>query len=141
MWPVSEFEVQVWRDGHEPLRCYSTRSTDDIVAQLTTAGGPLFLQVAAVLRQGGEAQDLSLGVMLLWLNADGMAWVRLGEHRDHDLSDPARVGLTGDVDGFLDDTERPFAVPAANVITVGQAASVLDYWLDCGGRLPGLTWS
>jgi hypothetical protein len=138
---VSEFEVQVWRRGHEPLRCYTTSSTHDILTEVTTGSRPLYLEVDKLLRQEGEKPDVCLGVIFLWLNADGMAWLTLAEHRDHHVSDPLRVGLTGEVGGFFDDTAGPLAFPTSNVITAEQAARALGYWLDCGGQLSGLTWS
>jgi hypothetical protein len=131
MWPVSEFEVQVWRGGREPPCCYVTRSAADIAAELATPTRPFFMEVDAVEQR--KTGDICWGEIHVWLNADGMAWVQLNEHRGHQPSDPSRRGLTGEVGGFFDETEGPFAVPAANVITEGQAARVLAHWLDCGG--------
>ena len=141
MWPVSEFEVEI-RVGVEAPRCrYVTRSAIDIVAELKAIVGPLSLDVDAILRRGDGQQDISLGELILWFNGSGMAWVRLLEHREYNPSDPARAGLTGEVGGFLDESNSPFVVPAADAITVEQALLVLGYWLDCGGRFPELAWS
>ena len=89
--------------------------------------------------------DVGLGVAELWLNTEGMAWVRMVDNLVgnywQEACDPSRAALTGEVSGFFGDTNGPFAVPAANVITARQAVDVLAHWLDCGGRLSGLSWS
>ena len=141
MWQVSEFEVEVRATVDTPARRYVTRSSADIVAELRAIVGPLFLGVDALLRCGGGRQNISLSEMLLWLNASGMAWVRLLEHCDRNPSDPTRAGLPSEVGGFLEEAEGQFAVPASDAITAEQAALVLGYWLECGGQLPGLVWS
>jgi hypothetical protein len=139
LWPVSDFEVTVRAGVSAPVRRYTTRSIAEIAAEVGTVARPLFVDIDAVLRRGGQ-QDVSLGEMLLWLNAHGLAWVRLLEHCEHSPRDPMHTGLPGEVGGFLDETECPFAVCAAETITAEQAALVLDYWLDCGDRLPKLVW-
>jgi hypothetical protein len=140
VWPVSEFAVEVRAGVERSARRYVTCSGAEVAAELGAIARPLFLDTDAVLRRGGQ-QDVSLGEMLLWLNTSGMAWVRLLEHCDYTPRDPARAGLPGEVGGFLDEMEGQFAVRAADAISARQAALVLDYWLDCGGRLPELVWS
>lgn len=141
-WQVSKFEVLSWRAGRGSPRWVVTLSVPDLLNQVTTDGGPFFLAVMATCQQH---PDVGLGLVELWLNTDGMAWVStvdpsIGNYSLR-ASDPSRAGLTGEVGGFFDDKAGPFAVPAAEVITLRQAADVLSHWLDCGGRFPGLTWT
>ena len=141
MWNVSGFEVEFWKVGQVAAKQYCTRSTADIISILTTTIPPLFLDVDAVLWQGAGNSVISEGEMLLWINTDGLAWVRLLEHCDYSPRDPARSELTGEISGFLDEEEEDsFSVASSNVITTEQAVCLLSYWLDCGGHLEELVW-
>ena len=141
-WPVGEFEVKWWRAGQGSPRRYVTLSVPDVLNQITTDGGPFFLGIMAICQQ---SPDVGLGVVQTWLNVDGMAWVRRTDYEGGNdyqrAGDLSRADLSGEVDGFFDDTAGPFAVPASEVITVRQALDAIAHWLDCGGRFPGLTWT
>jgi hypothetical protein len=96
--------------------------------------GPQLLEVDAVLRRPAGPSVVSLGYLWVWLNGEGMARVRLDEHREHFARDPARAELAGEVGGFPDGAGGAFAV------TAEQAGRVLACWLGSGARWSGLAW-
>jgi hypothetical protein len=144
MSPVPYFNVRVWQpDEHPQLRRYDTRTTSDIMAEVTSDRGSLALDVDLVqeMGEGITKHTVSWGNMLVFLSADGHAWVRLLEHCDHIPKDPDRAGQVGEVTGFVSEPGERFAVPASDVISREQAARILAYWLDCEGKNPEFTWS
>jgi hypothetical protein len=133
------FEVTVWPDGIAPARRYVTRSSAE-VAKTATGLGPLMLETHDVDRPTGANPGTSFGVLWLYLNGGGMAWIRLDLHREHIARDPARAGLVGEVGGFPDGTGGWFAVPASGAITAHQARQALVCWLEGGSCWPELEW-
>jgi hypothetical protein len=133
VWPADEFGVILWAAaGGPPYRRGGKSATD--IRGLLASPGPLCLEVHA------DTPTIALSDFLLWLNGDGMAWVRIDEHREHYGRDPARAGLSGEVGGFPDGAGGRFAVPAPNAVAAWQASAALEHWLVGGGWWPGLAW-
>jgi hypothetical protein len=139
MWPPTEFEVHLWVDGPEPDQHFVTELAGDVVNAFV-ADYPSLLEILTHVRTPGSRGTV-LSDLLVWCNGEGMAWVRLLDYQDERPTDDSRSQLTGEVGGFPEPRSEAFAVPAADAITVAQAAQVLRYWLSCGGKDPGLTWN
>ena len=137
MWPVTEFDLTLWADGSTRGMITSSRTE---IAETIKGPGPLLAEVDAVLRQTGGRADVSLALLWLWYNGEGMALVRLDEHCEHFARDPSRATIVGDVGGFPNGSGGSFAAPAADVVTVQQAEQVLTCWLSSGAWWPGLKW-
>lgn len=132
-WPSDDYGVVLWAlDGGPPIR--RSGQSAEAVRALLAPPGPLSLEVQA------DTPTLALSDFLIWRNGDGMAWVRIDEHREHYGRDPARVGLGGQVGGFPDGEGGWFAVPVADAVTAEQASAALEHWLLGGGQWPGLAW-
>jgi hypothetical protein len=138
VWPVTEFDLTLWADG-ATRRLITPARTE--IAKTITGPGPLLAEVDAVWRQTSGRPDISLALLWLWYNGEGMAWVRLDEHCEHFARDPNRATIIGEVGGFPDGSGGSFAVPAAEVVTVQQAEQVLTCWLESGARWLGLEWN
>lgn len=138
MWPVNELDVTLWLGGPRPARDFITHSPAEALAAL--GQGPLLLEVDAVQRGSAIPDGVSLGLFCVWLNGDGMAWIRLDEHCEHYARDPARTRLEGEVGGFINEDGSLFAVLAADAVTASQARLALADWLQGVRRSPILTW-
>lgn len=138
MWLECEFEATLWTGGTEPARKFLTRDVRELTAPL--GAGPLLLEVDAVLRRPTEAMDVSLGYFWFGLNGQGMAWVRVDEHREHFARDPSRASLPGEVSGFPESGGGEFKVQAADAIIAAQARLALACWLENGAWWSGLEW-
>ena len=121
MWPSDEFGVVLWtsRDGQ---LVHLAGQSAAAVRELVAAPGPLVLDVSA------GTPILSLSDFLLWRNADGVACVRIDQHREHYGIDPTRSAETGEI-WFRDEQDGSFPVQTAEVIEMWQAAAALGYWL------------
>lgn len=140
MWPPSKFAVSLWVNGADPDRHFTTSSPSEVWGAFQTQTQyPALLEVATTLHLEDETR-IAQADLLVWINGKGQASVRLLDPIDYRPIDDSRALLAGEMPDFPEPIGPPFSVPAAEVITVEQAAEVLRYWLSCGGQWPGLTW-
>lgn len=126
--------------GTEPVRTFTTNDALEVMDAIVS--GAMLLEVDAAVSRGRDpSRNVSVGYFWLWLDGAGMARVRLDEHREHFARDPARAGMSGEIDGFLDGDGGVYAVAAADAITAIQAQQALECWLETGEWWPELTWS
>lgn len=133
MWPYDDYDVVLWAvDGGPPIE-RSGQSAAEVRA-LLAAHGPLFVEVHA------DTPSLALSDFLVWRNSEGMARVRIDEHREHYGRDPARAALSGEVEGLPDGMGGWFTIPADDAVTTEQASAALECWLSDGRQSPSLVW-
>ncbi|WP_264774850.1 hypothetical protein [Deinococcus aetherius] len=82
---------------------------------------------------------VSLGCFKVWFSGS-RALVRLHEHGEHYVTDPALLTVQADEVVFDDDTEV-FTRRWSETVTRGQAQAAFSHWLATGGRLESLAWS
>jgi len=133
MWPSDDFGVVLWADA-EGKRLRLSGQSAAAVRALLAAPGALALEVHA------DTPGVSLSAFLLWRNADGLACLRIDEHREHVGIDPTRSDKGGEL-WFPEGEGQAFPVRASEAIEGWQAAEALEHWLEVGGMWPGLMWS
>jgi len=79
------------------------------------------------------------GNFYLFLNKDGLAYVKLHEHREFILVDAARESVTGTA-MFRDEDGSAFSVAASCATLAARGRSALAYWLPSQEQSPEFTW-
>lgn len=79
------------------------------------------------------------GNFILFINANGQAFIQLHEHREHTPIEPGSED-NGAVVIFLDESGEAFEVPAAHSLTRARAIEALVFWLPEQWHLPSLDW-
>lgn len=113
-----------------------------IARELVEGAGPFSLDISLTenLNDRGAVRKMCWGNMLVYVNDNGDAWVRLLDHSEFVPRDPVRAALSAEVAGFFDETDGPFAVRASDMISRDQAHEALLHWLNSGGKSPKLNW-
>lgn len=106
----------------------------------------LRLEHAVYIEAYWERGPLSLGALMLWLNAE-RALVRLDEHCEHYATDPhVSYDITQLPETFVNPPENGFKGNSFQedfhrTVTKAQASAAALYWLDTGDKLSSLHWS
>jgi hypothetical protein len=133
MWLLDDFGVLVFTEA-DGKRRRLTRQSAAAVLTLLESPGPMAIQVSAGI------PGVSLADFHLWRTGEGIACLRIDEHREHYGIDPERSGQTGDA-FFPDGQGGSFPVQFAETVQMSHATEAIAYWLECGGKWQGLTWS
>ena len=97
------------------------------------------LALDAVLNVVRMKDGADYGNFIVFVNAAGLAYVRLLEHRGFHLQ-RANSAASATTSVFLSDDGSVFDVEEMSTVPLQTALEALHYWLSTGGKMPGLVW-
>lgn len=97
------------------------------------------LKANSVLTIVRMKNNADYGNYIAFVNANGLAHVRVLEHRGFYAKSPGALGESKPI-AFKDETGCEFAVEMNATVSPGVAIEALSYWLPSQERSPNISW-